>query len=224
MVTSTIDIDEQRDVGRVSLHEQGGPPPAPRSTVAGFWTIAGVSAMLLLVWWAILHSVDTGDLVRHQKELERREPVTPQKVQFRFGAARPFDRAATDGPGLPSADSRSMVATPSMARPTAGETMPGSRLDVEVRDFKHQTSLVLVGDLDAHTASQLEAALEDVDPSTTRVVLDMGGLEFIDSAGLGVIIRHDQQRDSGGLVLSNVNERVLKVMEYAGLVGHLTIE
>lgn len=100
--------------------------------------------------------------------------------------------------------------------------MPGSRLDIEVQDGNVQASLVLVGDLDAHTATQLEAALGEIE-TAKRVVLDLGRLEFIDSAGLGVIIRHDQQRDQG-LVLSNLNDRVLKVMEYAGLVGHLTIE
>lgn len=191
---------------------------------AGFWTTAGVAVGLLLVWWGILEAADAGDVLReggrqriagHAARGVGHGPPLPMP--------RPIDRATWPAAGLRSAIHRSPVTTISTATVAAGGNMPGSRLDVEVQDGRPQTSLVLAGDLDAHTATELEAALDGVDPEVTRVVLDLGGLEFIDSAGLGVLIRHDQQRP-GSLVLTNMNDRILKVLEYAGLVGHLTIE
>jgi anti-anti-sigma factor len=221
-----MDSDEQLEVGPSRLAQHELRRTRSRSKAAGFWTIAGVAIMLLVVWWAILNSVDAAELLHREGDPggSASETADSTRQAGPFGVARPFDRAAVRGPGLLSADPSPMVPPSSMAIPAAGGNMPGSRLDVEVRDFKHQTSLVLVGDLDAHTASELEAVLEEIKPSATRVVLDLGGLEFIDSAGLGVVIRYDQQRDPGSVVLSNVNERVLKVLEYAGLLGHLTIE
>lgn len=219
-------IDAQSSDAKARFQQRGvRGARGPRNRVAGFWTVAGVAASLLLVWWAILHAVDAGDLLGPQHDSgDESEATRSIERRDRLGTVRPFDRASTRKDRLRSVHHRSPTMTAaSKAVPGAGGNMPGSRLTIDIQDRKSQTVLVLVGDLDAHTAGDLEAALAGLEAAETPVALDMAGLEFIDSAGLGIIIRQDQQRDAG-LVLTNLNDRVHKVLEYAGLVGHLTIE
>ncbi len=100
--------------------------------------------------------------------------------------------------------------------------MDAGRLTVTEHDDQGRRILQLVGDLDAHTAPDLESALAPLEASDGAVVLDVSGLEFIDSAGLGVMVTF--QGVHGGLTLRHPSERVAKVIEYAGLSDHLAIE
>jgi anti-sigma B factor antagonist len=102
--------------------------------------------------------------------------------------------------------------------------MGGSRFELRLANNDDRQVLVLSGDLDAHSAAELEAALREVPAGSSRIVLDMQHVDFIDSAGLGVIVAENRERGDGVVVLSKLNDRVAKVLEYAGLVGHLTIE
>lgn len=101
--------------------------------------------------------------------------------------------------------------------------MAGTRLALSHQSDDDEV-IVLEGDLDAHTASELDRVLRDIPATANRIVLAMPQLDFIDSAGLGVIVNHDRERGPGVLVLRDLNDRVSKVLEYAGLLGHLTIE
>jgi anti-sigma B factor antagonist len=50
--------------------------------------------------------------------------------------------------------------------------------------------LELHGELDLGTAPKLDAAVEEaVDGGCSEVILDLGGTTFVDSAGLGALIR-----------------------------------
>ena len=88
---------------------------------------------------------------------------------------------------------------------------------------KHDNSLVvyLRGELDHHSAAQvrkeLDALLED--ESITELVLDLGGLEFMDSSGIGVLLgRYKKLSARGGqLKVMNICRQVQKVFEISGL-------
>ena len=85
--------------------------------------------------------------------------------------------------------------------------------------------IVLAGELDAHTAPTVEAALADVDDTDTAV-LDMSGLTFIDSSGLRVLIsaHRDRAEAGGALHLRNPSRSVQRLLSISGLEGHLVVE
>ncbi len=86
-------------------------------------------------------------------------------------------------------------------------------LDIRLGD-NHQ--VLLSGRLDASQAAAAQAFLDQVEPPC---VIDAGGLEYISSAGLGVLLKtHKRLVAAGsGLALVNVNPHVNDVFRYSGL-------
>lgn len=78
-----------------------------------------------------------------------------------------------------------------------------------------QGEVRLVGRLDA---AQCPKALEFLDAIPDPHVLDLAGLEYISSAGLGILLK-TQKRVMGsgrGLKLVNVNRHIHDIFRYAG--------
>jgi anti-sigma B factor antagonist len=94
-------------------------------------------------------------------------------------------------------------------------------LRIERRDDDEATELAVGGDLDLETSADLRQALLAVIDETegTRVIVDLEGVDFIDSAGLGVLVGgRERARDADGdLVLVATGRNVLKVLELTGL-------
>ncbi len=79
--------------------------------------------------------------------------------------------------------------------------------------------LDLHGELDAHTASQLEDSLKLlIDSNKSNIIVNCRELEYIASAGLGVFMAYiEDVRVSGGdIKLTNMNERVYNVFDLLG--------
>lgn len=80
--------------------------------------------------------------------------------------------------------------------------------------------VTLKGQLDAHTAPDLEHFLEHLIRSEkkTRIVLDFSALEYISSAGLGVLMGFiEEVRDLGGdIKLAAVPEKIFHVLDLLG--------
>jgi anti-sigma B factor antagonist len=79
-----------------------------------------------------------------------------------------------------------------------------------------------IGELDMSTAPQLEAALEDASLPGRMVVVDLRGLEFMDSTGLTLLTRWSlaAERDGFSLALVPGNERIQRLFELTRLVTH----
>ena len=73
----------------------------------------------------------------------------------------------------------------------------------------------LAGRLDAAKAPRAQEVLDQVDGPC---VIDMGGLEYISSAGLGVLLRtHKRLMTEGdGVRLVNVNSHINDIFTYSG--------
>ncbi|WP_069131087.1 STAS domain-containing protein [Rhodohalobacter halophilus] len=79
--------------------------------------------------------------------------------------------------------------------------------------------LDLHGELDAHTASQLEESLKTlISSNKSNIIVNCSKLEYIASAGLGVFMAYiEDVRSSGGdIKLTNMNERVYNVFDLLG--------
>ena len=81
----------------------------------------------------------------------------------------------------------------------------------------------LTGRLDAEEADRALSVLNQV---SAPVTLDCSGLEYISSAGIGVIMETYKrlQKTGGRMVLVQMNPKVRNVFRYAGLDRLLEIE
>ena len=98
-------------------------------------------------------------------------------------------------------------------------------LQIEVERHAATTLIVLRGDLDLVSAPSLRDTLVEVIDDGARIVLDMEAVEFLDSAGLGILVGGlKRARTHGGeLELVCTGSEVLKPLEIAGLDRTFTI-
>jgi anti-sigma B factor antagonist len=89
--------------------------------------------------------------------------------------------------------------------------------------FDRDDHVRLIGRLDA---SQADAATEALRRLTGPAVADCAGLEYISSAGIGVILEVYKRLHEAGhtLVLTNLTPRIRNVFGYAGLDRVLRLE
>lgn len=82
--------------------------------------------------------------------------------------------------------------------------------------FGDDRKVLLAGRLDASQAAAAQVFLDKVEPPC---VIDAAGLEYISSAGLGVLLKtHKRLVATGaGLQLVNVNPHVKDVLRYSGM-------
>lgn len=85
------------------------------------------------------------------------------------------------------------------------------------------TGLALIGEIDAYTAPALAEAIGQCDQA--HVVIDMAGVEFVDSSGLRVLIEAHQtaQGNDRRLQLSNPSSAVSRLLEISGIDDYLNV-
>jgi anti-anti-sigma factor len=90
-------------------------------------------------------------------------------------------------------------------------------------DFDEAGKIIAEGRLDA---AQAPRAQEFLDAVTEQCVLDLGKLEYMSSAGLGVLLRTHKRLmgDGGGLKLVNVNSHINDIFMYSGFDKLFEIE
>ncbi len=79
--------------------------------------------------------------------------------------------------------------------------------------------LELNGELDAHTASQLEDSLRElIDRDKYQIIVNFDELDYIASAGLGVFMAYieDVRSLGGDIKLTNMNSKVYNVFDLLG--------
>jgi stage II sporulation protein AA (anti-sigma F factor antagonist) len=98
----------------------------------------------------------------------------------------------------------------------------------ETRSREGLLCVYLYGEIDHHGAVALR---EDLDrllwrERPRRLVLNLSRIEFMDSAGLGLLMgRYRLMRELGGVMaLSSPNPRVLKILRLAGMERFFEIE
>ena len=79
----------------------------------------------------------------------------------------------------------------------------------------------LIGEIDHHLAKELretiDGACQRMNPSL--LILDFGGVTFMDSSGIGVILGRlkELQRTGGSLTILNPSAQMKKILKMAGL-------
>ena len=97
-------------------------------------------------------------------------------------------------------------------------------LQVDVSETVRAWSVVVHGEIDMQTASQLERVLDDViAKGALLVTLDLEQVEFLDSSGLRVILGASNKlsEQEGQLLLEGASPAVERVLELTGVIERL---
>ncbi len=86
--------------------------------------------------------------------------------------------------------------------------------------------LSVSGEVDASSSIHLDNALSKALEAHQRIIVDLSGLEYISSAGLGVFISYLEEIRNNDiqLVLFGLKEKVVQVFQILGIHDLLTIE
>lgn len=94
-------------------------------------------------------------------------------------------------------------------------------LTVDVSRMPTEAVVTVTGEIDVSTVARMSGAVERIlaDAPPPRIVLDLGGVTFCDSHGLGTLVSLSQKARmmQSVLVLTNVGEFLLRVLDITGL-------
>jgi anti-anti-sigma factor len=100
-------------------------------------------------------------------------------------------------------------------------------LTVSGRRSPSEAVVSVAGEIDMLTVTQLSTMINNIlgDSPPPRIVLDMGGVTFCDSQGLGtlVVLSRKATTAQSCLVLTNVADFLLRVLDITGLRSALMI-
>lgn len=87
------------------------------------------------------------------------------------------------------------------------------------------TVLKIEGRLDTTTAPELEKTINAEGDALKNLVIDFGGVDYISSAGLRVILTAQKKMNiQGSMELINVREAVMDIFEMTGFAEILVIK
>jgi len=99
-------------------------------------------------------------------------------------------------------------------------------MEVDERKENGITILVLKGRLDSNTSDQFGEKLYSlIQAGENKLILDLGGVDYISSAGLRVIIKSvkDLKRIDGQLCLCSMKDYIREIFDLSGIATILPI-
>ena len=104
---------------------------------------------------------------------------------------------------------------------------PPEEFAISAADRDGRAHLTLSGELDLATAPELEQLVNERIDSSQEVVIDLRGLEFMDSSGIRVLVAAHARAGRTGTRLFIVRpasgSAVAKIVEVSGLDGELNL-
>ena len=98
-------------------------------------------------------------------------------------------------------------------------------MNIGIEKENGATVLKIDGRLDTTTAPELEKVINGEGESLKNLVLDFGGVSYISSAGLRVILTAQKKMNvQGSMELINVSEEVMDIFEMTGFAEILVIK
>lgn len=99
-------------------------------------------------------------------------------------------------------------------------------MEINIDKKENHILFRLEGSLDIYTSLDLKSALEEhVKSNTPDVVIDMEKLTYIDSSGIGILIKalNYVQGINGRLCVANLKPAIEKVFKVSGLTSYFEI-
>ena len=108
---------------------------------------------------------------------------------------------------------------------TKSSTGGNSHLKITMTQNGSEYTFTLDGRLDTITSPDLEAKINEVAGDADKLILDLGSLEYISSAGLRVLLGAVQaMEDKGDMVVCNLTKSVREVFDLTGFSNLFHIE
>ena len=104
--------------------------------------------------------------------------------------------------------------------------MERPELSIAVQSSPDEVIIHLAGEIDVFTVAELSTVVSGLlSEPPSRIVLDMAGVTFCDSQGLGtlVVLSRKAQHARTVLALANVGDFLLRVLDITGLRSALMI-
>lgn len=107
-----------------------------------------------------------------------------------------------------------------------GGERAGDRLTIEVAYEEQCAVLRVQGEIDVQTAPTLRQAMDRaVEVSEGDLVLEMSGVGFIDSSGLGVLLGRFRRMPQGrAMAIRSPRPHVLTLLRLAGVTGLMRVD
>ncbi|MDD5495954.1 MAG: STAS domain-containing protein [Candidatus Omnitrophica bacterium] len=100
-------------------------------------------------------------------------------------------------------------------------------LEINVAKGKESSFTVsLTGSLDSETYMELKKSLEPVlVPSTKNLILNMSGVDYISSSGVGVILETKKmvEKNGGAFLMTNLRPQIKKVFDIMKAIPNMNI-
>ncbi|SDO32108.1 STAS domain-containing protein [Alkalicoccus daliensis] len=93
-------------------------------------------------------------------------------------------------------------------------------LDIQVSEHENKNVAQVSGEVDVYTATKLKETLTPLaEQEDKELVVDLSGVDYIDSTGLGIFIGALKASEKSGtsLTLTGLNSRVKRLFEITGL-------
>ncbi len=101
-------------------------------------------------------------------------------------------------------------------------------MEVRTKTTERELTIGLRGELDHHSAREVVTAMERAADAAlpSSLVMDFGGVTFMDSSGIAVVMRAERRMCAlgGSLVLVNVPQQARRVFDAAGISAHVRME
>lgn len=97
-------------------------------------------------------------------------------------------------------------------------------MNINIERENGKVIMKIEGRLDTTTAPELEKAINDEGEALKSLTLDFGGVDYISSAGLRVLLTAQKKMNvQGSMELTNVSEAVMDIFEMTGFADILVI-
>ncbi|MGP7999763.1 MAG: STAS domain-containing protein [Streptosporangiaceae bacterium] len=98
-------------------------------------------------------------------------------------------------------------------------------MDLSTREYSGQAVVALRGELDMADAASVAAALTEIVARWPQIIVDLAGLEFIDSSGVAALARaRKHARHAGGeVVLAAAQPQVIRLLTLVRLIDAFPI-
>lgn len=97
-------------------------------------------------------------------------------------------------------------------------------MTIDIKQTANEDTITITGRLDTSTAPILDKTICGLE-NTSNLVIDMGGIDYISSAGLRVLLNAQKKmQKTGSMKLINVCDSVMEVFEITGFADILKFE
>jgi anti-sigma B factor antagonist len=103
----------------------------------------------------------------------------------------------------------------------ANPVPPNTRMRLSIEKKADETVVRLSGRITSDTSGELQSTVRSLIPETKRIVLDMTGVDYIDSSGIGALVSVylSASRVQCGLQLANPQPRIRDLFEISRLTA-----